>query len=108
MTSKRNDQPEQRPPAAIKGRGALSNPTNRFQPTESISVDDGWTDQHAEAPRPETRLLTDKGRTIQASAPEVIACMIEGTGMPPADLEELVASLTLLTNNLQNAKNGAG
>jgi DNA repair photolyase len=52
-------------PSAFKGRGALSNPVNRFHATHHEHVDDGW---HQEAP-PEsiaTELRVDTSRSVIA------------------------------------------
>lgn len=51
------------PPAGIKGRGALSNPHNRFDRQRSESVDDGW---HRDDPEPSiaTVLIPDTTRSI--------------------------------------------
>ena len=47
----------------LKGRGAISNPDNRYQPHATASVDDGW--YLAEAPTSiATELLPEKSKTI--------------------------------------------
>ncbi|MFT4632318.1 MAG: DNA repair photolyase [Candidatus Pseudothioglobus sp.] len=54
------DQPNQR---SMKGRGALSNPANRFEPLQTEPVDDGWW-QDAIPKTIRTELLKEQVRTI--------------------------------------------
>ncbi len=54
------------PNAARKGRGALSNATGRFEPTERIAIDDGWGSADEPAPPLATTLTIDSTRTIIA------------------------------------------
>jgi DNA repair photolyase len=53
------------PPDGFKGRGALSNPANRFSRTVSESVDDGWH-QEAEPDSIPTELIRDASRSVIA------------------------------------------
>ena len=55
------------PPAAIKGRGALSNPANRFHHQHSEPVDDGWDTPIEEPARPKTITLNEVSKTIISS-----------------------------------------
>jgi DNA repair photolyase len=52
----------------IKGRGAVSNPTGRFEPTTRERVEDGWArpEDEEETPRPPTIVTVDSTRTIIA------------------------------------------
>ena len=52
----------------IKGRGAVSNPTGRFEPTTRERVEDGWArpEDEEETPRPPTVVTVDSTRTIIA------------------------------------------
>jgi len=59
---------------AIKGRGAVSNRSGRFEPYSRVATDDGWSEAEAEAPpRPATRVTADHSRTVIArnSSPDV-------------------------------------
>lgn len=40
------------PPAARKGRGAVTNPTGRYEPAERYAVDDGWELEGDDIPPP--------------------------------------------------------
>jgi len=67
------DLPGARP---LKGRGAVSNPTGRFERERRQRADDGWTPEPAEASaesRPRTRILVDATRTTitRNSSPDV-------------------------------------
>jgi len=53
-------------PAALKGRGALSNPAGRFELLRSDAVDDGWGEDPAPDTQPATQLFADKTRNIIA------------------------------------------
>ena len=44
--------------------------------------------------------LTPQGRRLLEKAPEITACMIDGTGLDIAELENLVALLDALSSNL--------
>ena len=44
--------------------------------------------------------LTDQGRGLSVSAPEITACMVEATGLSPEALGRLVATLGVLAGNL--------
>ena len=62
------------PDRRVKGRGAISNRTGRYETQERIAVADGW--DHAgeqEAPRPATILANDASRAVIArnSSPDV-------------------------------------
>jgi DNA repair photolyase len=61
MVSSLSDRPR-------KGRGAVSNPTGRFEPATRERVDDGWpqTEDGEEPPRIETTVHIDETRTILA------------------------------------------
>jgi DNA repair photolyase len=56
-----------------KGRGALSNPAGRFDATRSERIDDGWTEDTAPEPSPNTQLYPDKTRNLIArnASPDV-------------------------------------
>lgn len=45
------------------GRGALSNPANRYSSTRQVDFDDGWWQEETESPLA-TELIPDHGRTI--------------------------------------------
>src|SRR6185437_3513096 len=56
-----------RPPVRYKGRGALSNPEGRFEPTGHRAEDDGWAqpqDETESAPRPATTVSEERARSI--------------------------------------------
>jgi DNA repair photolyase len=56
-----------RPPVPHKGRGALSNPEGRFEPTVHRAEDDGWAQSHDEAQsshRPATAVSEERARSI--------------------------------------------
>ena len=48
--------------------------------------------------------LTPKGRRLLTKAPDITACMIDGTGLEIAELENLVALLGALSSNLAEAQ----
>jgi len=50
----------------VKGRGARSNATGRYEPETVETFDDGWTDQDAEAAPLRTTLTPEAARTIIA------------------------------------------
>ena len=56
----------------LKGRGALSNRSGRFEPTATVAVDDGWAHDKSsgvdetEPPRPKTTVAVDASRTVIA------------------------------------------
>src|SRR6185369_12183282 len=52
---------------AVKGRGALSNRTGRFESVSEEAFDDGWTAGIEDRPSPATRILPDKSRGIIAT-----------------------------------------
>jgi DNA repair photolyase len=52
-----------RPPEPPRGRGALSNPDNRFEPYSRDNADDGW-DPIAVDPEITTTLIHDASRTV--------------------------------------------
>jgi len=59
---------EELPDRAIKGRGAIGNPTGRFEPYRRKAVSDGWWQAPEELEqRPATRVLPDASRSILAS-----------------------------------------
>jgi len=53
-----------RPPRAVAGRAARSNPDNRFDAWQRELVDDGWGSLDAEAPKLATELIRDASRRI--------------------------------------------
>lgn len=53
------------PPSGIKGRGALSNPANRFDKAHVEAVDDGWF-QEEPVDAIETELIIDRSRSVIA------------------------------------------
>ena len=56
-----------KPTAPIKGRGAASQVTGRFEKTVTRGVDDGWGSVYADladAPRPGTRVTEERARSI--------------------------------------------
>ena len=61
-------EPDETSPAlpVIKGRGAVSNPHNRFAPTRIEAFDDGWDKsiEDAEPTRLKTIILEESSRTI--------------------------------------------
>ncbi|MFK2893014.1 PA0069 family radical SAM protein [Dyella flagellata] len=50
-------------PTAFKGRGALSNPEGRFEPTQAVEEDDGWY-RDEEAVRPKTEIREEIARSV--------------------------------------------
>jgi DNA repair photolyase len=54
------------PPGARKGRGAIGNPTGRFEPEQRVAVDDGWGGAEEEQPRLDTTFTRDTARSIIA------------------------------------------
>ena len=52
------------PPARIKGRGAASNPTGRFESTEVAPEDDGWHHEPEDPARPATTVVEERARAI--------------------------------------------
>ncbi|HEX6101974.1 MAG TPA: radical SAM protein, partial [Alphaproteobacteria bacterium] len=61
------------PDRPVKGRGAVSNPTGRYEPTVRERVDDGWGLPPEEETRPDTRVSEDTSRTVIArnNSPDV-------------------------------------
>ncbi|MCB1645709.1 MAG: PA0069 family radical SAM protein [Pseudomonadales bacterium] len=57
---------------AIKGRGAITNPHNRYQPLRHEEFDDGWW-QEASVQRPQTLTLPERSKTIIStnSSPDI-------------------------------------
>jgi len=58
----------------------------------------------ARDPKDERRVivrLTRSGRALQNHAPEIVRCMVEATGMTPAELDELVNTLGALSAALR-------
>jgi DNA repair photolyase len=49
-----------RPDVPQKGRGAVSNPTGRFEPYARAAFDDGWTAADEPAPKLETRVTPER------------------------------------------------
>jgi DNA repair photolyase len=47
------------PARATKGRGAVSNPANRYETTHTVRVDDGWQRPAPESPQPQAPLPDD-------------------------------------------------
>jgi len=58
---------------AVKGRGARSNASGRYEPETTEAFDDGWTDEDAAAPPLRTTLTPERARTIIArnTSPDV-------------------------------------
>jgi DNA repair photolyase len=54
------------PPGARKGRGAIGNPTGRFEPEQRVAVDNGWGGAEEEQPRLDTTFTRDTARSIIA------------------------------------------
>jgi DNA repair photolyase len=56
------------PSLPVKGRGAVSNRTGRFEAHATARIDDGWLlhDPEEEAPRPRTTLAVDAARSVIA------------------------------------------
>lgn len=52
------------PDHRAKGRGAVSNPTGRFETEERVLVTDGWTEVEAERPALRTRVTIEAARSI--------------------------------------------
>jgi DNA repair photolyase len=52
------------PPIGVRGRGARSNATGRFESLVQEAFDDGWTDADAAPPKLRTTLSIDRARTI--------------------------------------------
>ena len=61
------------PDQPVKGRGAISNRTGRYEPTTRERVDDGWGLPPEEETRPDTRVIEDTSRTVIArnNSPDV-------------------------------------
>ena len=61
------------PDLPVKGRGAVSNRTGRYEPTVRERVDDGWGAPPEEETRPDTRVIEDTSRTVIArnNSPDV-------------------------------------
>jgi hypothetical protein len=55
--------PSKPPPSGYKGRGALSNPANRFDRQHAESIDDGWFQEAVPSAIP-TEVKADASRTI--------------------------------------------
>ncbi len=51
---------------ARKGRGAVSNPSGRYEGLERVALDDGWNNLDAEPPPLRTTVTPDKSRTVIA------------------------------------------
>jgi len=51
-------------PQPLRGRGALSNPDNRFNHYQSEAIDDGWGSLDEERPAPKTELIKDTAKSI--------------------------------------------
>ena len=58
---------------AVKGRGAKSNATGRYEATQAVDFDDGWTSDDADAAPLRTTLTPEHARTIIAknTSPDV-------------------------------------
>lgn len=58
---------------AVRGRGAKSNATGRYEATQAVDFDDGWTSDDAEAAPLRTTLTPEHARTIIAknTSPDV-------------------------------------
>jgi DNA repair photolyase len=60
-----DDTPPSKPPTRLKGRGAASNPANRYAHTRQTVDDDGWYHDDGEAPpHPPTTVTAERARTI--------------------------------------------
>ena len=51
-------------PNTIRGRGARSNPTGRFESLTSKPLDDGWSEGDIEPPRLRTTLTAERARSV--------------------------------------------
>jgi DNA repair photolyase len=51
----------------FKGRGAVSNPTGRFEAHRRERFDDGWTERLEEQPSPATHVSPDRTRSVVAT-----------------------------------------
>jgi DNA repair photolyase len=74
MSDADNDEVYQpRPTTPIKGRGALSNPHNRYETKIVEPFDDGWEIEEELAPAPKTQILNYSTRTIIStnSSPDI-------------------------------------
>jgi DNA repair photolyase len=52
------------PDRALKGRGAVSNPTGRFEPETRVATDDGWNSQREDEPVLRTTVTDEVARKI--------------------------------------------
>ena len=59
-------QADRLPDQAVKGRGAVSNRSGRYEPTTRERVNDGWALPPEEETRPDTRVIRDTSRTVIA------------------------------------------
>ena len=50
----------------IKGRGAVSNASGRFERYAREAFDDGWAEEEGDAPRPPTQVQPDRSRSVIA------------------------------------------
>ena len=73
------------PPRAERGRGALSNPANRFEAASAEAFDDGWG---VGAPEPDTP--PSQGDDVAAAAPSA--------DPPPRQIRTTVAIVIRLAN----------
>ena len=53
-----------RPPSVLRGRGARSNPDNRYEEHNRELIDDGWDGLEQELPPLRTTLSKDTSRSI--------------------------------------------
>lgn len=51
--------------------------------------------------------LTGKGKRLQREAPDITACMVEGTSLTPAELSDLQSLLLKLSDNLSDSSGKA-
>jgi hypothetical protein len=63
--------PSKPPPSGYKGRGALSNPANRFDRQHAESIDDGWFQEAVPSAIP-TEVKADATRTSAAGSSDAI------------------------------------
>ncbi len=56
--------PEERAAIARKGRGAVSNPTGRFEPAQRVEVADGWDTAEEDLPPLFTTVTPERAKTI--------------------------------------------
>jgi hypothetical protein len=58
----------------LRGRGALSNASGRYERETRVLVDDGWTNEDETPPTLKTEVLRDSSRTIIARNRCTLTC----------------------------------